>query len=91
MYFTWILPFLKKSLSLGEDALHVLGLCYQRKERFDLAILYYEKELDEKREENLGLTREKYSEKKSSEEIARIALYKASAKLPIKTRFIKRF
>ena len=43
------IPFLKKSLSLGEDALHILGLCYQRKERFDLAILYYEKELDETR------------------------------------------
>jgi hypothetical protein len=39
----------------------------------------YEEELsevNEKREELLGLTREKYADKKSSEEIARIALYK---------------
>jgi len=42
------IPFLKKSLSLEEHprACNALGLCYQWKERYDLAILYYEKGLD---------------------------------------------
>ena len=42
------IPLLKKSLSLKDtsDTFNQLGFCYQRKKRYDLAILYYEKGVD---------------------------------------------